>query len=305
MRQLDRVVVVGVIVLGIASAGGSFRPSLAASQTPRPSAQPTVGGTPEVTVTPTVTATEVTDPAAQDILKRSDSAMNRLASLRVDSEFQPTVAPERNRPSFQTYEYVAPNKEHFTVRSVEGTVTYESIKIGLDHWYRRGEVPWTHEFMTKPAAWPNYSRSQQGFIPMSGPTQNIRLVGEEEIGGEPAWTISYTFQVFSFEGLYDVFVTEWMSKETSLLLRRDYRDNDRFGVKPEVKDVYVANADVLVEPPISRPTASPTVQPKALIYLPYLTREAGDGLPVVCVLISCDRLAGGSPAGVTSKRPRS
>jgi len=216
------------------------------------------GGSPPPTATPTPepSATPTPEPSALEILRRSDEAMNQLCSLRVRSEIRPTVAAELNLPSVRFDEYVAPDRAHYATHSEQDELQYEAIQIRGDLWTRTGLGGWQYQRINVPLAWPRYDRAAPRAGPPSpngvdrGPLENLRLVGQEKLGGATAWVVSYSYQAPSTEGPFDVFVTEWIAEDTYLLLRQRQRDNDPFGVQPQVTaDYYDFDAPITIDPP--------------------------------------------------------
>jgi len=202
-------------------------------------------------VPPTLTASATPAPSAREIIQRSNDAMNALQSVRVTTEVRP---PDLNGSRKEVGEFVSPNRAHFVRTSPQDVFKSETIVIASDAWERyEPDGEWlSSPEASQPFAWPDFLRLEPR-IGISGeplPVTEPSILREEAVGDRPAWVASYSYQEPSFEGPFNVFVTEWIEKETYLLLREEHYDDDPYGVQARVTDVYFDfDAPITIQPP--------------------------------------------------------
>jgi hypothetical protein len=205
-------------------------------------------------VPPTLTASATLEPSAREIIERSNNAMNHLLSARITTEARPTIAPELNASWHEVDQFVSPNRAHVLVTSLVDALQRETIIVSNDAWTRAGadgdwsSGPWS----SQPLVWPEFHRLQPrtGLLDEPLPVTEPLVLREEVVSDRQAWVVSYSYQEQSEEGPFNVFVTEWIERDTYVLLRDAHYDDDPLGDQARFTDEYSDfNAPITIEPP--------------------------------------------------------
>jgi hypothetical protein len=235
-----RTAAVGFVALALllSAACGSGGPKAAA---PTPSFVPSTSTIPALT--------------AREIIERSNDAMNRLQSARVTTEVRPAVAPELNASWNEVDQFVSPNRAHFVRTALPDGRLLETIVVGNDAWMRtEPDGGWiSGPRAGDPVGWPQFHRLQPrtGLLDEPLPVTEPLVLREEVIGDRQAWVVSYSYQEQSEKGRFNVFITEWIEKETYLLLRDEHYDDDPLGDQARFTDEYSDfDAPITIQPPI-------------------------------------------------------
>lgn len=159
-----------------------------------------------------------------EVLRRSDEAMDALLSFRVTTRVVPSVA---GNPPYETA---------YDIRGRSCVLPAGQMpQVQPNGACPCGEQPSVHDL-------PFFNRAKGGQPfgpPFAGGTlaSNLRLEREETLDGRRAWVLSYEFKTPSIEGPFTIWRSEWIDKETYLLLRQEQTDDDRFGVRAQVTSV--------------------------------------------------------------------
>lgn len=202
---------------------------------------------------PAASVTATPQPSAREVLQRSDLAMNRLRSVRVRVETRPTVAPDVNRPTIRVEEYAAPDRAHYITRSERGELEYEVVSIGSTRWERTGLRGWQSGPYLADGPWPAYQRAAGS--PLGSPavvsgSMQLGALRQQMIDGVDAWAVTYSFEMQTHEGPVQFSGSEWIAKDSLLLLRREHENDDPFGAQERVVETYYDfDAAISIEPP--------------------------------------------------------
>ncbi len=136
--------------------------------------------------TPVSTATPWGDPAALELLRRADAAMNALKSL---SEKQ-TLRDDAGNQIAVLFTYAAPDRLRYQV--VNGAT---AIQIGLDDYQLGPDGAWIKNRRAVPLQWPSFVYSQ-----VAGDAQ---IDGEEPIAGAATMIVAFGYGGFDFRAWID------------------------------------------------------------------------------------------------------
>ncbi|MCK9494111.1 MAG: DNRLRE domain-containing protein [Dehalococcoidia bacterium] len=147
-----------------------------------------------------------------ELLARSDEAMRELEFFR--------VFVEDPGHGFSLYETTAPGEL--------ASVVFVDLREG------RGGLEY-HEYR-ETHRWPGhdiFGRSDGPEI-LVGPdldtsAHDVRVIGIDDVAGRDAWVIWYWGTVFSVEGPFTEWKTEWIDQETLWLLRQETSNDDPLG----------------------------------------------------------------------------
>ena len=179
--------------------------------------------------------------------------MNGLTSLRVTVDVRPSVA---GIPVFKhVEEYLTAERARFIyLDPIEGG--RETCIIGIAHLERSRDQSgnwglWEgKDPLPRPFSWPDIfpealQRTAGGLAwveealrEFATAATNVAIKREEDYGGRPAWVISYEFRTVGEEGAFTIWRTEWIAKDSFLLLRQEQRDNDPFGSRSLIVRLY-------------------------------------------------------------------
>ena len=121
------------------------------------------------------------DPAAIDLLKRSDAAMNALTSL-VE---QQSIKDDSGHSLEVRFEYAAPNRLRYIIT---GGAT--AIEIDASDYQQKPDGSWLKNQRAVPFAWPNYTNSRDA--------SGARLDGTDQIDGAQTTIVAFTYSGFDF-----------------------------------------------------------------------------------------------------------
>lgn len=167
------------------------------SATPVPLIVARSGGPPEL-------ASEVA-PDGLELLAESDLAMRSLTGMSVVEEYRSTSPPGTFDVRRVTLVLVEPEQLRVVNVTENGTPLDKTL-------YNEGPFS-PYEYFNRGAGYRAFSQAPPADV------SDVRVIGEDEIDGEPAWVVWYQFRVVGFDSVYRVYRTEWISKESKLLLR--------------------------------------------------------------------------------------
>lgn len=155
-----------------------------------------VAGSITVAAALTACAASPQPPSAEEILRRSDEAMNRLESMQVTLKDYANQESGRSA-SNMTFAYVAPGQ----VKVTESNNAKNCFPVD-NH------------------LWAHYA---DGKSKIETP-EDLRIEGEEVYEGHDTWVISYVTRIgpASYGQLTNIY-KEWIDKDNLLLLRREQR----------------------------------------------------------------------------------
>lgn len=190
------------------------------------------------------------EPTAADILERSEQAMQTAGTVRVESLEWPLRSwQERGDQTVTEY-------------------TGDSFRILASKHYAASEL-----CVTKPLHMPGFGTRGRGGLVIEGASQlgatapdEIELLGDEVIAGDEVWVIRYRYKRASDEGPFPEEQTEWITKRSYLLVRRETESRDPwgfFGQRVEVFTGFGVPADTCpVDPTVSEVALRPLTLPR-------------------------------------------
>jgi hypothetical protein len=189
--------------------------------------------------------------SARELLARSDAAMRAVEYLRVYEAMDAAPGPSW---WFTIYETLASD----TIVEVAG---FSLEELG-------GELTWTphrpardrDRFTSRPHFLLDRLDGRLGaehLLPQTFQAQRPRVIGEDRIDGRPTWVLWYSYSFNGFEGLVTKFVTEWIDKETLLLMRQQTNNLAPYeSTEGIVRLVYAVNdRDAPLVAPVELPQA--------------------------------------------------